>query len=200
MPSGQGSPPLPRRAPQHQRQDVGHDHLAVIRIEGMHCHKCEQSIQKALQGNAEGAHGGEGAVENGGVDFTTHQVQRGEEIEAAGPNGVIVSQGGTANGYALYLKDGKPAFAVRAGRQLTTIMGKVALAKGHSSLEATLGTGGEIKLSIDGKVVASGRAPGLIERQPARGLSVGRGGDAPVGDFEGQYPLSGKIQNVQLKF
>lgn len=32
-------------------QNVGHDQLAVIRIEGMHCHKCEQSIQKALQKN-----------------------------------------------------------------------------------------------------------------------------------------------------
>ena len=30
--------------------DVGRDQLAVIRIEGMHCHKCERSIQKALSG------------------------------------------------------------------------------------------------------------------------------------------------------
>jgi len=28
--------------------DVGHDHLAIIRIEGMHCHKCEQAINKRL--------------------------------------------------------------------------------------------------------------------------------------------------------
>lgn len=28
--------------------DVARDQLAVIRIEGMHCHKCEQAIQKAL--------------------------------------------------------------------------------------------------------------------------------------------------------
>jgi periplasmic mercuric ion binding protein len=28
--------------------DVGADQLAIIRIEGMHCHKCEQTIQKAL--------------------------------------------------------------------------------------------------------------------------------------------------------
>lgn len=28
--------------------DVERDQLAVIRIEGMHCHKCEQSIQKSL--------------------------------------------------------------------------------------------------------------------------------------------------------
>lgn len=25
------------------------DHLAVIRIEGMHCHKCEQTIQKSIK-------------------------------------------------------------------------------------------------------------------------------------------------------
>jgi copper chaperone CopZ len=28
--------------------DVSRDQLAVIRIEGMHCHKCEQAISKAL--------------------------------------------------------------------------------------------------------------------------------------------------------
>ncbi len=29
--------------------DVSRDQLALIRIEGMHCHKCELAIQKALQ-------------------------------------------------------------------------------------------------------------------------------------------------------
>jgi len=28
--------------------DVARDQLAVIRIEGMHCHKCERTIQKSL--------------------------------------------------------------------------------------------------------------------------------------------------------
>ena len=28
--------------------DVGSDQLVIIRIEGMHCHKCEQAIQKSL--------------------------------------------------------------------------------------------------------------------------------------------------------
>ncbi len=31
--------------------DVSRDQLAVIKIEGMHCHKCEASIQKALSAN-----------------------------------------------------------------------------------------------------------------------------------------------------
>lgn len=29
--------------------DVSRDQLAVIRIEGMHCHKCERAIQASLQ-------------------------------------------------------------------------------------------------------------------------------------------------------
>jgi copper chaperone CopZ len=28
--------------------DVGHDQLAIIRIQGMHSHKCEEAIQAAL--------------------------------------------------------------------------------------------------------------------------------------------------------
>ena len=31
--------------------DVARDQLALIRIEGMHCHRCEQTIQKALLTN-----------------------------------------------------------------------------------------------------------------------------------------------------
>jgi P-type Cu+ transporter len=29
-------------------EDVGRDQFVVIRIEGMHCHRCEAAIQKAL--------------------------------------------------------------------------------------------------------------------------------------------------------
>src|SRR5882724_2755448 len=45
--------------------DVSADHLALIRIEGMHCHKCEQTIQKALL-----RHSGVHEVE---VDFASGQ-------------------------------------------------------------------------------------------------------------------------------
>ena len=45
--------------------DVARDQLAVIRIEGMHCHKCEQTIQKLLA-----QHPGVREVE---VDFASGQ-------------------------------------------------------------------------------------------------------------------------------
>jgi copper chaperone CopZ len=46
-------------------ENVGADQLAILRIEGMHCHKCEQAIQRALTQH-EGVH----EVE---VDFASGQ-------------------------------------------------------------------------------------------------------------------------------
>ena len=45
--------------------DVSRDQLAVIKIEGMHCHKCEATLQRALLANS-GVH----EVE---VDFASGQ-------------------------------------------------------------------------------------------------------------------------------
>jgi copper chaperone CopZ len=45
--------------------DVSNDQLVLIRIEGMHCHKCERAIQQALTAN-DGVH----EVE---VDFASGQ-------------------------------------------------------------------------------------------------------------------------------
>ena len=33
------------------RPDVARDQLALIRVEGMHCHRCEQTLRKALANN-----------------------------------------------------------------------------------------------------------------------------------------------------
>ncbi len=46
-------------------EDVRADQLALIKIEGMHCHKCQQAIQLALS-KVQGVH----EVE---VDFPSHQ-------------------------------------------------------------------------------------------------------------------------------
>ena len=46
-------------------KDVSRDQFALIRIDGMHCHKCEQAIQRALL-----AHDGVNEVE---VDFASGQ-------------------------------------------------------------------------------------------------------------------------------
>ena len=49
-----------------QAEDVSRDQFAVIRVEGMHCHRCEQTIRRAIS-----AHPGVHEVE---VDFLSGQV------------------------------------------------------------------------------------------------------------------------------
>lgn len=50
---------------ENMSEDVSGDQLVLIRIEGMHCHRCQQALTKALQAN-EGVH----EVE---VDFASGQ-------------------------------------------------------------------------------------------------------------------------------
>jgi hypothetical protein len=122
------------------------------------------------------------------------------EIEPEGGDGVIVTQGATANGYALYLKDGKLTFAVRVERALTTVHAPQPLGSGRFQVAARFSAGGEIKLQVNGNEVASGRAGGLIAKQPARGLRVGSAGEISVGDYDGPNPFRGKIEKATVQF
>lgn len=121
------------------------------------------------------------------------------EIDPEGTEGVVVSQGANARGYAIYLTDGKLAFAVRENKKLTAIIAKDPLGKGHFAVKATLHTDGAMALFVDGKQVADGKAAGLIRPQPGNGLSVGDTGRNAVGDYATPNPLKGKVENVRVK-
>jgi len=121
------------------------------------------------------------------------------EIEPTGTEGVIVTQGGTAFGYAIYLARGKLAFAVREKGELTTIVAKDLLGAGRFSVRATLHEDGALALLVDGKQVAEGKAAGLIPQQPKAGFSVGTAGRGPVGDYVTADPFKGKLTNVRVK-
>jgi arylsulfatase A len=121
------------------------------------------------------------------------------EVEATGADGLIVSQGAGTRGYALYLADGKLVFGVRKNSKLTTIAAKEPLGSGHFTVEGTLGAGGAMALSVNGKQVADGTGPGLIGQQPGVGLSVGQSQEGAVGDYKPPFTFAGKITNVQVK-
>jgi copper chaperone CopZ len=81
-------------------QDMTQDQLAIIRIEGMHCHRCEEKIQSSL--------GREAGVNEVEVDFLSGQAsilfdagkiqitRLVELIEAAGYRTAGYSKSGTA--------------------------------------------------------------------------------------------------------
>lgn len=121
------------------------------------------------------------------------------DIDPEGAEGVIVTQGGGARGYAIYLTKGKPAFTVRKNKQPTTIVGKEPLGSGHFAIKATLHADGAMALFVDGKEVANGKIDGLIASQPAAGLWIGDTGQAAVGDYTAPNPFKGKVANVRVK-
>jgi arylsulfatase A-like enzyme len=121
------------------------------------------------------------------------------EIEPTGTEGVVVTQGAAARGYAIYLTKGKLAFAVRENGDLTTIVAKDPLGNGHFSVQATLHEDGALALLVDGKQVAEGKAAGLISQQPRAGFSVGTASGGAVGNYITPNHFNGKVTNVRVK-
>jgi arylsulfatase A-like enzyme len=121
------------------------------------------------------------------------------QIEATGPNGVIVAQGATGNGFALYLDQGKLAFAVRAKRQLSAVTSDKPLAPGSHKVEAKLAADGKVALFVDGQPVGEGKVEALIANQPAEGLTVGNDGKGAVGEYTAPNDFAGKVENVTVQ-
>ena len=153
---------------------------------------------------AGGAHRTKGPWKSGDVltgaeapDIAQKAFEVSAEIEPAGTSGVIVMQGGLAQGYAIYLAEGKLAFAVRENRQLTEIVAKEPLGDGRFQVQAALQNDGAMSLKVDGKQVAEGKAPGLI-KQPRAGFAVGMSGGSPVVEIKGADAFAGKISNLTV--
>ena len=121
------------------------------------------------------------------------------DIQGAEPKGVIVAQGGQANGYALFVQDGKLAFALRAKRELTLVTATKTLEAGARKVEAKLAADGKITLSVDGQAVGEGKAAGLVPAQPGEGLTVGNDGRNAVGEYTAPNDFTGKVENARVK-
>ncbi|HUL60521.1 MAG TPA: arylsulfatase [Anaeromyxobacteraceae bacterium] len=87
------------------------------------------------------------------------------EVPAGGASGAILAQGGRFGGWALYVKDGKPAYDYNfLGMQRTTIAAPQPLAPGKNTVKLDfaydgggLGKGGKGTLFVNGQKVAEGR-------------------------------------------
>ncbi len=120
------------------------------------------------------------------------------EADPAHPSGVIVAQGGTANGFALYLEAGRPRFAVRSDDDLYTIAGP-ALAPGEHRVSARIDDDGTLTLAIDGQTAADPVPAQLLPQKPADGLDVGSDRNRPVGPYASPHPYAGTIKAVIIE-
>src|SRR5204863_8935014 len=75
------------------------------------------------------------------------------DFDAEGTDGVIVAQGGSTHGYALFLAKGRLNFLVRVAGTPTTIATAESISGAHTA-EAHLAADGTVTLKLDGKQIA----------------------------------------------
>jgi len=151
-----------------------------------------------------------GIMENAFIDVKNRSLTVTAEVEIPqnGANGVILAQGGRFGGWALYMKDGKPAYTYNlVGMQRTTIAASQPLASGKATIVLDFaydgggpGKGGTATLLVNGQKTAEGR----IERTTPfvfsldEGADVGVDEDTPVSEnyAQGNNQFTGKIVKV----
>ncbi len=119
-------------------------------------------------------------------------------VFAERPTGVIVAHGGSARGYVLYLVGGRPHWAVRTQGQLAELGGPARITGKWTHLAATLGPDGSMQLYVDGKLVAEGKSPGLLDGNPQEGLEIALDDGSKVGPYSGSYGFTGLIDELRI--
>ncbi|HPA17142.1 MAG TPA: sulfatase-like hydrolase/transferase [Verrucomicrobiae bacterium] len=118
-------------------------------------------------------------------------------IQADAADGVVLARGGKTDGYCLYLKGGKPSFAVTTNNKRTIITGELTVTGRWVDLVGCIRADHTVTLAVDGQVVASGKLPALIATDPNDGMQIGADGRSPVVP-EPLPNFSGLIESIQV--
>ncbi|MEY4132094.1 MAG: hypothetical protein RL592_152, partial [Verrucomicrobiota bacterium] len=118
-------------------------------------------------------------------------------VETAQRDAVILAQGGLI-GHALYLKGGRVAFAVRHGADEVVEILSPAEVKGPFTATASLAADGTMKLVVVGQEAATGKAKGVLPRQPAEDFCIGHDNGKPVGLYGKLIALQGMISGLSV--
>jgi arylsulfatase A-like enzyme len=119
-------------------------------------------------------------------------------IKPTAKDGVIMAQGGVSLGYALYLKDGTPTFAIRAGGQLKEVKSRELELNEWSHVVAVLDADGRGRLIVDGRPQRRARKLGFVSSAPADGFSLGADTGSFVGEYEDAQVFAGQIADPRV--
>jgi arylsulfatase len=140
----------------------------------------------------------------------SHAVTASVMVPEAGARGVIVAQGGAFGGWALYAKDGRPAYCYNLfGLQRFTVVGDAAIPPGEHQVRVEfaydgggLGKGGTATLYLDGAPVGEGRVEGTVPMLFSGDETTDVGADSatPVSDDYGPRDngFTGRVEWVQI--
>jgi hypothetical protein len=127
------------------------------------------------------------------------------------PSGVILSQGGIAGGWMLYVKDGKPTYLYNfVGLRQTVIESTQALAAGTHQVRMEfvydgggLAKGGTVTLYVDGEAVGNGRleqtVPMVFSGDETSDVGVKRGSPMTPEMTPGKTAFNGTVKVVVIE-
>jgi len=121
-------------------------------------------------------------------------------INSTRPEGVIISRGGPAEGWALGLQSGKPTFSLRVGGELTKVTGPRRIVGEWHHVAGVLTEDKKLRVYVDGKLAAEVNAPSLIKTDPKQPMAIGADEGGAVGDYQSPSGFTGLIDEVRVTF
>jgi hypothetical protein len=112
------------------------------------------------------------------------------------PDGVLLAHGGKTQGYALWLKAGRPAFTVTVAGKPVTIAAREPL-ENWATLTGVITTNHQIQLRVNGQLAADAPLPEFIPNDPRDGMQIGADLGSPV--LEPAPPkFTGWIESIRV--
>ncbi len=117
-------------------------------------------------------------------------------VKPAKPGGVILARGGKSQGYALWLKEGRPSFTVVVSNKSHTITAPKAVAD-WAVLTGVITAQHKIVLYVNGRLAGRAPLPDFIESDPHDTMQIGADQGSPVLE-PGSPKFSGLIERVTI--
>jgi arylsulfatase A-like enzyme len=144
-----------------------------------------------------------------GTRNRSHTLTAFVEIPAGGADGVLVADGGNAAGYALYIKNGRPAYTYNYfRREVTTVTAPAPLPSGKARIDLRFayegggeGKGATVTLAINGQNVGEAHLVHTVPRIYSydETFDVGEDNATPVGPYTAPFAFTGTLLRVELR-
>ncbi len=119
-------------------------------------------------------------------------------VKCTAADGVILARGGQSYGYALYLQEGMPVFAVRAGGGLFEVRGEKLPQDVWVHLAGVITGTRQLRLYVNGRPVANKELRLFISADPNEAMQIGADLGTKVGDYEDDQGFVGLIDEVSI--
>jgi hypothetical protein len=119
-------------------------------------------------------------------------------VRAEKGGGVIVARGGSSLGYALYLKNGRPTFALRVGGEVVSAAAKERIVGRWAHVAGVVTADKQMFIYVDGKRSGVAKAPGLLAGDPAEAMELAADEGSIVGDYAGPFAFRGALDEVRI--